>query len=241
MHLIPAIDFRGGRVVRLQHGDFNAETDYSLTPGEVAAQFQSAGATHLHAVDLDGAKEGRPVNTESFRAIRAAFDGIIDVGGGIRSLEAAQEVRAIGIDRVVFGTALVARAEDTPRWIEALGDSMIAGVDARDGFVATAGWLATEGLCAADLVAKLTDLGVSRFIVTDIATDGTLAGPNLAFLADLADRTTAQVIASGGVGTLNDLTAIARLARPNLEGVIVGKAIYEGRFSVVDAIQTLAR
>jgi len=231
--VIPAIDLLGGKTVRLLHGDYGKSTEYAADPVETAVGFAEAGADWIHVVDLDGAKTGSPANLETIARICAACRAKVEVGGGVRSLETARRLLDAGAGRVVFGTVLVKDPELAARAFAELGDRAVAGVDARDGMVATEGWIEGGTISAEDLLARMTDAGAARFIVTDIATDGALQGPNLEFLARMIAATPRPVIASGGVATLDDLSAIARTSA---EAAIVGRALYEGRFTAAEAI-----
>jgi phosphoribosylformimino-5-aminoimidazole carboxamide ribotide isomerase len=201
--------------------------------------FEAEGAEYLHVVDLDGAKAGSPQNLDSLRSIRQGISIPIEFGGGIRSLECAHEVLEAGANRVIVGTKLVQDAELARRMFDELGERVVAGVDARNGKVAVAGWTESSEVDAFEFVKHLQDLGAQRLIVTDIARDGSLTGPNIEFLTRILETITIPVIASGGVSALNDLQILANLKAPNLEGVIVGKAIYENRFSVREAVNLL--
>jgi phosphoribosylformimino-5-aminoimidazole carboxamide ribotide isomerase len=240
VRLIPAIDLRGGRCVRLLQGRFDAETVYATDPAEIVTLYRGLGAHYLHVVDLDGAREGKPRNLETVRRIADSVPFPIQVGGGLRDEECVANVLRAGAERVVIGTA----ALRDPRFLQAMldrhGERVAVSVDARGGNVSLAGWTETSRVPATEAVAELTTRGVSRFIFTPIEVDGTLAGPGLRELATVAGSTGASVIYSGGIGTLEDLEALREQAAPNVEGVIVGRALYEGRFTVADAIGALA-
>ena len=234
MEVIPAIDLRGGQVVRLYQGDFSRETVYSGDPGAVAAEWQDAGVARLHLVDLDGAREGRMVNKGAIEAVLEAVRIPVQVGGGIRSMETARELLEMGASRVVFGTAAVR----DPGLIEAacskLGsESVVVGVDARNGKVATQGWQHTETKEAVDLMKSMVSLGVNRFIYTDIEADGTLSGPNLGSVTALMKEVAAPIISSGGISSMEDLLA---LSETGVEGVIVGQALYQGKIELRKAV-----
>lgn len=235
MLILPAIDLRGGKCVRLFQGDYALETVYSDDPAEVARRFATEGAKWLHVVDLDGAKEGAPQNFEAFKRIRASVDIPIQFGGGIRSLEIAKEALSYGATRVVLGSKVVKAPDEAKRIFGALDERAIAGLDAREGKVATEGWTQDSGADVVTLARAVTALGAFGVIVTDIGRDGTLEGPNLELLSQVCDATRAFVFASGGVSSLHDLSALKALRRPNLVGAIVGKAFYENRFSVAEA------
>ncbi len=232
MEVIPAIDLRGGCCVRLQQGDYGRETVFGENPGAMAAHWESEGATRIHLVDLDGAKDGRPVNIEAVRAILQAVSVPCQLGGGIRDTETVDRWLAAGIDRVIVGT----QALKDPAWFRRLSlerpGKIALGLDARDGRVATSGWLDVSDVSATELASQFADLPLAAVVYTDIARDGMLQGPNLEATAALAERLLIPVIASGGVGTLDD---IARVATLPVAGCIVGRALYDGRFRLKDA------
>jgi phosphoribosylformimino-5-aminoimidazole carboxamide ribotide isomerase len=237
----PAIDIRGGQAVRLLQGDYERETPYDADPVDAATRWAGEGAEFLHVVDLDGAKAGEPRNLEAVRRIAAAVECPIQVGGGIRDKEAVDAVFDAGADRVVIGTAALRDPEFLDDVLEAHGDKVVVSVDARGGDVALQGWTEGTGRDVAEMVAHLDERGVRRFLCTEIAVDGTMAGPALEELERIAVTTSAQVIASGGVGDLDDLQALALLgeACENIEGAIVGRALYERRFTVKEGIAAL--
>jgi len=239
MLMIPAIDLLGGQTVRLMQGDYDRQISYAADPVETAQEFADAGADWIHVVDLDGARTGSQANLGVIERIARAVPGKLEVGGGVRSMEAAQRLLDIGVGRVIFGTALVRDPDLASVAFRELGERAVAGIDARDGRVATAGWTEASELLAVDLMQLMVQAGARRFIVTDIAKDGELTGPNLAFMQELAAAVQAAVIASGGVGNLDDLAALAALD-PAPEAVIVGRALYEGRFTVAEAMARLA-
>jgi phosphoribosylformimino-5-aminoimidazole carboxamide ribotide isomerase len=228
MVIYPAIDVLGGRCVRLSQGDYDAQTVYFEDPLDAARAFVDAGAEWLHLVDLDGAKTGEPVTRPLLERIRQATGLRIQTGGGIRTLAAARESLEAGAERVIFGTA-IARSEDLAREVfGSLGKSAVAGIDMREGKAATDGW--TEGAAdGLDLARKFKEMGCRHFIVTDIATDGMLSGPNLELMREFVREIGAGVIASGGVSSHQDLE---HLESTGVEGVVVGKAIYEGRLDL---------
>lgn len=234
MILYPAIDIHGGQAVRLTQGDYERETTYDADPVDAAKRWADEGAEFLHVVDLDGAKAGAPQNLESVRRIAAAVDCPIQVGGGLRDAESVASVLDAGAERVVIGTAALRDPELLAKVLETHGERVVVSVDARDGKVALAGWTEAGEEEAVDAVAELSSRGVARFLCTAIEVDGTMEGPALGELARIAAATEAQVIASGGVGELAHLEALAREAAPNVEGVIVGRALYECRFTVAE-------
>jgi phosphoribosylformimino-5-aminoimidazole carboxamide ribotide isomerase len=238
--LYPAIDIRGGQAVRLLRGDYERETAYDADPVDAARRWAGEGAEFLHVVDLDGAKAGEPRNLEAVGRIAAAVECPIQVGGGLRDKAAVDAVLAAGAARVVIGTAALRDPEFLAAALAEHGDRVVVSVDARDGKVSLAGWTETGDEDVAAAVAQLGERGVARFLCTAIEVDGTMEGPALGELARIAAGTEAQVIASGGVGDLTHLEDLARDAATNIEGAIVGRALYERRFTVVEAIAALA-
>jgi phosphoribosylformimino-5-aminoimidazole carboxamide ribotide isomerase len=232
MDLYPAIDLRGGRAVRLLQGDYDRETVYGDDPVAIASDFAAAGATWIHVVDLDAARSGEPVNRSVIARIVAAVAGRAQVqaGGGVRSVEAARALAELGVARVVMGSAAV---NDPERVVAAAEVVPVAvGLDHRDGEVAVHGWTAGSGRDLFELLGAYPT--AAAFVITNIARDGMLTGPDLEGLAAAAAATPVPVIASGGVASLADLDALA--AVPGVAGVITGKAIYEGRFTVAEAV-----
>ena len=239
MILYPAIDIRGGQAVRLLQGDYERETAYDADPVDAARRWAGEGAELLHVVDLDGAKAGEPGNLDAIGRIAAAVDCPIQVGGGLRDLDSVAAVLAAGAERVVIGTAALRDPEFLERALAGHGDRVVVSVDARDGKVSLSGWTETSDVDVANAVADLSERGVARFLCTAIEVDGTMEGPALGELNRIASATQAHVIASGGVGELSHLEALASDAAPNVEGVIVGRALYERRFTVAEAIAAL--
>lgn len=240
MILYPAIDILGGKAVRLLQGEYDRETRYDDDPTDAARRWAAGGAEHIHVVDLDGAKAGRPANLDVIERIAAAVECPIEVGGGIRDEAAARAVLAAGAGRVVVGTAALRDPDLLDRLLAGHGPAaVVVSVDARGGQVSLAGWTESSGVDVADAVGELTGRGVERFLFTPIEVDGTMAGPNLPELIRVAGATEASVIASGGVGELAHLTRLAAEAPANVEGVIVGRALYEGRFTVAEGIEAL--
>jgi phosphoribosylformimino-5-aminoimidazole carboxamide ribotide isomerase len=239
--LYPAIDIRGGQAVRLLQGDYERETAYDVDPVDAARRWAGEGAEFLHVVDLDGAKAGVPQNLEAVRRIAVAVDCPIQVGGGLRDAVAVAAVLDAGAERVVIGTAALRDPAFLAKALEEHEERVVVSVDARDGKVALAGWTEAGEEGVVEAVAELSSRGVARFLCTAIEVDGTMEGPALGELGRIAEATEAWVIASGGVGALSDLEALAREAAPNIEGAIVGRALYERRFTVIDAIAALRR
>jgi phosphoribosylformimino-5-aminoimidazole carboxamide ribotide isomerase len=239
--LYPAIDIRDGHAVRLVEGDYDRETVYDADPVDAALRFAEAGVHILHVVDLDGAKAGEPVNLATIRRIADTVPFPIQVGGGLRNADCVANVLRSGAERVVIGTAAMRDPEFLDAMLKEHDERVVVAVDARDGKVSLAGWTETSDVDVADAVADLTTRGVDRFLFTPIEVDGTLAGPGFEQLARVAAAaSSASVIYSGGVGTLEDLQRLRAEAAPNVEGVIVGRALYEGRFTVDEAIAALA-
>jgi phosphoribosylformimino-5-aminoimidazole carboxamide ribotide isomerase len=239
--LYPAIDIRGGQAVRLLQGDYARETTYDTDPVDAAVRWAGEGAEFLHVVDLDGAKAGAPQNLEAVRRIATAVDCPIQVGGGLRDAESVAAILDAGAERVVIGTAALRDPAFLAEALEGHGDRVVVSVDARDGKVALAGWTEAGEERVVEAVAELSSRGVARFLCTAIEVDGTMEGPALEELNEIAAATQAQVIASGGVGDLTHLESLAREAAPNIEGAIVGRALYERKFTVAEAIEALRR
>ncbi len=239
MRLYPAIDLRGGNCVRLYQGDYGRETVYGTDPVAQALAFVEAGASWLHVVDLDAALSGQPTNRRVIAALCAAVPVPVQVGGGVRSVEAASALFDAGVARVVIGTA----ALEDPNLVRrvAAEHQVAVGLDARGGEVATHGWTARTGRTVADVAADFVDAGVAALVVTEISVDGTLGGPDVLGLTALLASTDIPVIASGGVGQLDHLRTLASVEVDGrrFEGVIVGKAIYEGAFGVAQALEVL--
>jgi phosphoribosylformimino-5-aminoimidazole carboxamide ribotide isomerase len=233
MLVIPAIDLMDGQVVRLAKGDFASKVVYSADPAEVARAFQAAGAERIHVVDLDGARAGRPVNGEAIRAV-AAVGVEIEVGGGLRTLEDVERVLALGARFAVLGTAAVQRLELVREACEKFPGRIVCGIDARNGEVAVAGWEQGTGLAAAEVARRVRAAGVTLVEYTDVARDGMFAGVDADGAARLAREAGVEVVASGGVASLDDVRA-CRAA--GVFGVIVGKALYEKRFELADALR----
>ena len=236
--LYPAIDLRAGRVVRLHLGDYAQETVYGDDPAEVASRFADEGATWIHVVDLDAARSGEPVNRAHVGAIARAVAGRAQVqsGGGVRTEAAAAALADEGVARVIIGTA----AMEDPALVARIAGRQPAavGLDGRSGEIAVRGWMQGTGATVLDVLPRFEDAGVAAVIITEITRDGTLAGPDIDGLGAALERTSIPVIASGGVGSLADVVALASLRRDgrSLHGIITGKALYEHRFSVSEAI-----
>jgi phosphoribosylformimino-5-aminoimidazole carboxamide ribotide isomerase len=232
--LYPAIDIRDGRTVRLVQGDYERETAYDDDPVVAARRWANEGARWLHVVDLDGALAGEPRNLEYVRRIVAAVDIPIQLGGGLRDSGKVEDALSTGVERVVLGTAAVRDPELAEAIAAAHGDRVIASIDARGGKVAAEGWTERSELTPEEAVAALSKRGINRFVYTPVDVDGLMEGPDLDSLRALAQSTDAELIYSGGIGSLGDLRALASLGLDNLDGVIVGRALYEGRLSLTD-------
>lgn len=241
MILYPAIDLRQGRVVRLEQGRIDKETVYFDDPAEPAARWKEAGAQWIHVVDLDGAFTGSPANTDCVaRIVEAGLK--VQLGGGLRTPEAVAAALDGGASRVVLGTRAAESETFIAELVEAYGERIAVGIDAKDGRVAVKGWVETSDLAAVDLAKRMEALGVQTIIYTDISRDGMLTGPNFEAQAEMLTSVRTNIIASGGVTQLSDIVRFARLAgdRPNLAGVITGKALYDGRLSLSEALQAIA-
>ncbi|HKH57246.1 MAG TPA: 1-(5-phosphoribosyl)-5-[(5-phosphoribosylamino)methylideneamino]imidazole-4-carboxamide isomerase [Rubrobacter sp.] len=231
----PAIDLRGGRCVRLKQGDFGRAKEYDADPVERARDWESQGAQTIHVVDLDGAEEGRPVQLELIRRIAGAVGVPLQVGGGVRSIEDLRALRGAGARRVVMGTAAVEDRDLRLRAVEEAGDSLLVAVDARDGVIATHGWLRSSGVSVLDLSKELAADGVASVLYTDVARDGMNAGIALEGTAAVAEII--PTVASGGVRGTEDVAALSRT--PGVVGVVVGTALYEGRITLRDLMASV--
>ena len=234
MKIFPAIDLYGGKAVRLYKGDYAQMTVYSDDPVSVAKDFQAAGAKHIHLVDLEGAKSGVPENLSTIQKILAQTDLFVEVGGGIRNLETVETYLSAGVNRVILGTAAVT----DPAFLEAAlakyGEKIAVGVDLKDGFVAIKGWTETSELTAGEFFSRMEGLGVKTIICTDISRDGAMKGTNRELYRELSAQYSIDLIASGGVSSLEDVQALAAM---NLHGAIIGKAYYIGAINLKEAIE----
>lgn len=238
MILIPAIDIRGGRAVRLVQGDYERELEFDADPVDAARRWVDAGARWLHVVDLDGARGGRPANLHHVERIAGSVRVPVELGGGLRDSVAVEQAIDAGAERVVLGTAALTNPELVNALVEAHGpERVMVSIDARQGSVAYGGWLQERESSPADLAAEMVARGVRGFVYTPIEADGTLEGPRLDGLRELAEAVSgesAELVYSGGIGSTDDLAEIARLDVPGLGGVIVGRALYEARFSIAE-------
>ncbi len=241
MTIFPAIDIKGGRCVRLTQGRAEAETVYAEDPAAVAAGFQAAGAGWVHVVDLDGAFAGEPRNLGVVERI-AALGLRVQLGGGLRTRRSVECALGAGVARVVIGTRAADSDSFVAELVSALGDRIAVGIDAKDGRVAVKGWVDTTATTALELARRMDALGVATLIHTDVAVDGMMTGPNFAAQEAMLGAVKARVIASGGVSRREDVIRFTRLrsSRPNLDGVIVGKALYEGRVALADLLAIAA-
>jgi phosphoribosylformimino-5-aminoimidazole carboxamide ribotide isomerase len=233
--LYPAIDVRGGKAVRLTHGDFDAETVYHDDPVEAAQSWVDAGARFLHVVDLDGAKSGAPAALEHLRRIVAGTGVPVQYGGGLRTVDAVREALRAGAERVIVGTAALRDVDFLDEILASYGPRVIVSVDVRGGKIATSGWTEVTDMPAADAIRHLHDRGVASFVYTDADRDGDLGGPSLDDVAAIASAVRGHFLYAGGVGGLDHLRALRDLRQVNLSGVIVGKALYERRFTIAEA------
>jgi phosphoribosylformimino-5-aminoimidazole carboxamide ribotide isomerase len=232
MILLPAVDIREGRAVRLRQGDFDQETVYADNPLDAARSFVEAGASFLHIVDLDGAREGEPVNLHHVERIAGELDVAVELGGGLRSIASIRRALAAGALRVVLGTAAFTDPELLEEALSAFTSRILVGVDVRGGRVSVAGWTRETHVSGVDAIRRMQQLGATRFVYTNVDRDGMLDGPDLDEVRRVSQAVRGRFLYSGGIGSLADLEALRRLRLVNLAGVISGKALYEGRFSV---------
>ncbi len=237
MHIIPAVDIKNGKAVRLFQGEKDRETVYSDSPADMARRWADQGATYLHVVDLDGAFDGDSGNEKHIEAIVRAVNIPVEVGGGVRTLAKAQRLVGFGVDRVIVGTRALESRDFVDELVAALPGRVNVGVDAKDGLVAIKGWTETSGTKAADFLASFTGSGVSAIIYTDISRDGALSGVNVEAMRAACAATNVPLIASGGVTSAEDIRALRDLP---LFGIITGKALYEERLTLADAMAALS-
>ena len=234
MNVFPAIDLYGGKAVRLYKGDYNQMTVYNEYPLQVADAFKNAGATHIHLVDLEGAKTGMPANTSVIRDICASFNGFVEVGGGIRNMDTVKEYIDAGVDRVILGTAAVTDTEFLKAAIAQYGSKIAVGVDLKDGYVAIKGWTEVSEKSADQFFGEMSELGVDCIICTDISKDGAMQGTNRMLYKQLSESFKVKLVASGGVSSIEDVKALAEM---NVYGAIIGKAYYTGAIDLKEAIE----
>ena len=239
MEVIPAIDLLDGKCVRLYQGDYNQASVFNDNPVEVARQWASEGATRLHVVDLDGAKEGKSVNLPVIEAIANAIDIPVQVGGGLRDRAGVTRLLDTGVRQAILGTVAVEKPELVTELCREFPQRIVVGIDARNGMVATRGWLEISEVAATDLAQRMAQQGAAAIIYTDIHRDGTLSGPNMEALRELAESINIPVIASGGVSSLTDLLSLLSLEPIGVTGVIVGRAIYTGDVSLKEAVRAV--
>ena len=233
MIILPAIDLKGGKCVRLRQGKADDVTVYGDDPAEQARDWRQQGGMELHVVDLDGAFAGTPKHAQVIKNIISAFGGPVEVGGGLRTMEALSNVIDAGASRAIIGSAALENPEFLMKAVELYGEKIAVGIDARDGFVQTKGWVETTEVKAVDLAAAVAKAGVKTIIYTDTATDGMLGGPNLSQMAAICDAApTCEITASGGVSSPYDIENLKALERANLRAAIVGKALYDGRITL---------
>jgi phosphoribosylformimino-5-aminoimidazole carboxamide ribotide isomerase len=239
MILLPAIDILDGKAVRLARGAFDDQTVYDADPLDAARRWVDAGARALHVVDLDGARSGAPVNLEHIERIAGGAGVPVQAGGGLRTIDAVEDAVRAGATRVVLGTAAYRDVDLLDEAIARLGDRLVVSVDARDGRLAAAGWLERTEIPVEPVIQRLADRGVRRFVYSSIERDGTLGGPDLDAAVRASEAVRGSFVYSGGVSSIDDLHGLRNLRRVNLAGVIVGKALYEQRFSVAEGQSAL--
>ncbi|WP_448564400.1 1-(5-phosphoribosyl)-5-[(5-phosphoribosylamino)methylideneamino]imidazole-4-carboxamide isomerase [Trichothermofontia sp.] len=244
MEIIPAIDLLGGKCVRLYQGDYGRVEQFSDDPAHVAMQWVEQGATRLHLVDLDGAKTGEPVNLPAIAAILTRLTAVptpihVQVGGGLRTRERVQALLDLGVQSAILGTIAVENPDRVVDLCQAFPQQIIVGIDARNGQVATRGWLETSTCTAIDLAVQMAAIGVAAIIYTDIQRDGTLQGPNMPALQEMVDHCPIPVIASGGISSVTDLLSLLSLEAAGLTGAIVGRALYTGDINLREALQAV--
>jgi len=238
--LYPAIDIRGGKCVRLVQGDYNQETVYNENPVEAAQAWADQGGKWIHLVDLDGAKAGHPVNHELIGQIARSVSVPVQTGGGLRTVADVEKLLELGVSRVIIGTAAIEDRPFVEKVLKDYGDKVAIGIDARNGYVATRGWLETSEVKAEDLAVQLAEFGAKTFIFTDISRDGMMQGPNVEAIVRLAQVSGQSVIASGGVSRYEDIARLAAHEADGVGGAIIGKALYTGSIDLADAHKRLA-
>ena len=240
MEIIPAIDLLQGNCVRLNQGDYNKVTQFNPDPVSQALTWQEKGAKRLHLVDLDGAKTGEPINNEAIKAITKSLTIPIQIGGGVRTKDRAKELLDYGIDKVILGTIAIEAPELVNEIVSNHPNKIIIGLDSKEGKVATRGWLKQSEVKANEIAREFSNLNIASIICTDITTDGTLKGPNLKALKEIAKVSKIPIIASGGVGSIADLLSLIPLESYGVKGVIVGRALYDGTIDLEEAINSIS-
>tara|TARA_B100000965_G_scaffold391380_1_gene399352 strand:+ start:40 stop:810 length:771 start_codon:yes stop_codon:yes gene_type:complete len=239
MEIIPAIDLLNGKCVRLNQGNYNEVTKFNSDPVKQALIWEEQGAKRLHLVDLDGAKTGEPINDLTIKEIKKSISIPIQLGGGIRNKDRAKELFDIGIDRIILGTIAI----ENPKLVKVLSkeypNRIAVGIDAKKGIVATRGWLKQSQIKSLDLAKQLNELDLAAIISTDISTDGTLKGPNVQALREIAEISTNPIIASGGIGSIADLISLVDFENEGIKAIIVGRALYDGSIDLKEALLTL--
>ena len=238
MRIYPAIDIKNGKCVRLRQGKFDDMTVYNDNPVEVAKEWIKNGASYIHLVDLDGAREGSGVNSDIIKEIANLSDVPVQTGGGIRTIEDIENKLALGVRRVILGTVAVKNPEIVKEAVEKFGDAIAVGIDAKNGMVAVSGWEEVSEVSAVDLCVKMRDYGVKTIIYTDISKDGMMSGPNIEATKELVDKTGIDIIASGGVSSMSDLENVDKI---KAHGAIIGKALYTGAINLKDAVDRFER
>ena len=239
MEIIPAIDLLNGKCVRLNQGNYNEVTKFNSDPVKQARIWEKQGAKRLHLVDLDGAKTGEPINDLTIKEIKKSIKIPIQLGGGIRNVDRAKELFDIGIDRIILGTIAIEKPELVKVLSKEYPKRVAVGIDAKHGMVATRGWLKQSEISSLELAKRLNDLELAAIISTDISTDGTLKGPNVQALREIAETSFNPVIASGGIGSIADLISLAAFENEGIKAIIVGRALYDGSIDLKEAFLTL--
>lgn len=236
MRIYPAIDIKDGKCVRLFKGQFSDVTVYGDSPAEMAKKWEAQGGEYIHVVDLDGALRGHGVNADIIKDICSSVNVPVQTGGGIRTMEDIEAKLSCGISRVIIGTKAVSDSEFVKRAIDKYGEKIVIGIDAKDGMVAIEGWEKTSNFTAIEFAEKMVSIGVRTIVYTDIATDGTLAGPNVSAMSEMVKAVNADIIASGGIGSLEHIKS---LMPTGVEGVIVGKALYTEKVNLTEAVKAV--
>jgi len=241
MILLPAVDIKSGRCVRLIQGKKEKETVYSEHPSFMAKKWEEMGAEYLHLVDLDGAFDGKPNNFNTIKEVVSSLRIPVELGGGIRSLEIIEDYLSVGIDRVILGTAAFEDPEFLKEACRNFPQKIVLGMDARDGYIAVKGWTEVTAKKVKDIVKEFENMGIRAIIYTDIAKDGMMSGPNIGAIRELARFTKIPIIASGGVSTLRNIEEIIGLKEETIEGIIIGKALYEGSIDLKEALELVKK